>query len=288
MRHKLESAEAASLAAWLWMQPGLPTTNGVLQAAASIVSTATARCSRLLRQPVWLPQPSTTRLNLICACLQTASNSSTTRARRPSLLRQPDRPPQSSTHPLHFPLGLPAGGEQFEHYKRQVLELLLLGQVAVQLIAGEDTVVMPDESRRPIWGVDTWGLVRAACPNRLPGVSGNLWLGLVAAAQIGMLPASAVQGWSWWVRQPAETAGWGGKQLPVQLLGTVCMPVLLHSHYGCLGGPVMLEAAVCGAAGQTPGTREGSFGLQATKGVEGLSLRTLELLALRVAFGLQL
>eukprot|EP00891_Asterochloris_glomerata_P007584 jgi/Astpho2/7584/fgenesh1_pg.00115_%23_25_t len=61
------------------------------------------------------------------------------------------------------------GGEQFEHYKRQVLELLLLGQVAVQLIAGEDTVVMPDESRRPIWGVDTWGLVRAACPNRLPG-----------------------------------------------------------------------------------------------------------------------
>ena len=70
-----------------------------------------------------------------------------------------------------------AGGEQIEHYKRRVLELLLLGQIAVQLIAGEDTVVMPDGSRQPIWGVDTWGLVRAACPNRLPGGSGTLWPG---------------------------------------------------------------------------------------------------------------
>ena len=60
-----------------------------------------------------------------------------------------------------------------------MLELLLLGQVAVQLIAGEDTVVMPDESRQPIWGVDTWGLIRAACPNRLPGDSGTLTLGLI-------------------------------------------------------------------------------------------------------------
>ena len=52
-----------------------------------------------------------------------------------------------------------AGGEEYAKYKQQVVELLKAGQLVVQMMAAEETISMPDGSRKATFTQETWDMV---------------------------------------------------------------------------------------------------------------------------------
>ncbi|KAL3141324.1 hypothetical protein ABBQ32_004910 [Trebouxia sp. C0010 RCD-2024] len=59
------------------------------------------------------------------------------------------------------------GGEEYSKYKQQVVDMLKAGQLVVQMLAAEETISMPDGSRKATFTQETWDMVRWCCPNRL-------------------------------------------------------------------------------------------------------------------------
>lgn len=57
-----------------------------------------------------------------------------------------------------------AGGEEHAKYKQQVVGMLKAGQLALQMLAAEEVITMPDGSRKATFLQDTWDMVR------LPGL----------------------------------------------------------------------------------------------------------------------
>lgn len=51
-----------------------------------------------------------------------------------------------------------AGGEEYAKYKQQVVDLLKAGQLVVQMMAAEETISMPDGSRKATFTQDTWDM----------------------------------------------------------------------------------------------------------------------------------
>ena len=54
------------------------------------------------------------------------------------------------------------GGEEHSKYKQQVVEMLKAGQLVVQMLAAEETISMPDGSRKATFTQETWDMVRSA------------------------------------------------------------------------------------------------------------------------------
>ena len=54
---------------------------------------------------------------------------------------------------------LRAGGEEYSKYKQQVAEMLKAGQLVVQMLAAEETISMPDGSRKATFTQETWDMV---------------------------------------------------------------------------------------------------------------------------------
>lgn len=52
-----------------------------------------------------------------------------------------------------------AGGEEHGKYKQQVVEMLKAGQLVVQMLAAEETITMPDGSRKATFTQETWDMV---------------------------------------------------------------------------------------------------------------------------------
>ena len=52
-----------------------------------------------------------------------------------------------------------AGGEEYGKYKQQVVEMLKGGQLVVQMLAAEETISMPDGSRKATFTQETWDMV---------------------------------------------------------------------------------------------------------------------------------
>ncbi len=79
--------------------------------------------------------------------------------------------------------GVWAGGEEYSKYKQQVVEMLKAGQLVVQMLAAEETITMPDGSRKATFTQETWDMVRHvleklqkqhigdACHREFPGQS---------------------------------------------------------------------------------------------------------------------
>ncbi|KAL0038273.1 hypothetical protein WJX77_000069 [Trebouxia sp. C0004] len=63
------------------------------------------------------------------------------------------------------------GGEEYSKYKLQVVEMVKAGQLVVQMLAAEETITMPDGSRKATFTQETWDMVRWCCPNRLLATS---------------------------------------------------------------------------------------------------------------------
>ena len=53
-----------------------------------------------------------------------------------------------------------AGGEEYSKYKQQVVEMVKAGQLVVQMLAAEESITMPDGSRKATFLQDTWDMVR--------------------------------------------------------------------------------------------------------------------------------
>jgi len=56
--------------------------------------------------------------------------------------------------------GVWAGGEEYIKYKQQVVEMVKGGQLVVQMLAAEETIAMPDGSRKATFTQETWDMVR--------------------------------------------------------------------------------------------------------------------------------
>jgi len=56
--------------------------------------------------------------------------------------------------------GVWAGGEEYSKYKQQVVEMVKAGQLVVQMLAAEETIAMPDGSRKATFTQETWDMVR--------------------------------------------------------------------------------------------------------------------------------
>lgn len=56
--------------------------------------------------------------------------------------------------------GVWAGGEEYSKYKQQVVEMVKGGQLVVEMLAAEETITMPDGSRRATFTQETWDMVR--------------------------------------------------------------------------------------------------------------------------------
>ena len=52
-----------------------------------------------------------------------------------------------------------AGGEEYSKYKQQLVEMLKAGQLVVQMLAAEETISMPDGSRKATFTQETWDMV---------------------------------------------------------------------------------------------------------------------------------
>lgn len=52
-----------------------------------------------------------------------------------------------------------AGGEEYSKYKQQVVDMLKAGQLVVQMLAAEETISMPDGSRKATFTQETWDMV---------------------------------------------------------------------------------------------------------------------------------
>ena len=66
--------------------------------------------------------------------------------------------------------GVWAGGEEYSKYKQQVVEMVKGGQLVVQMLAAEETITMPDGSRKATFTQETWDMVRhpwESCQNNL-------------------------------------------------------------------------------------------------------------------------
>ena len=57
-------------------------------------------------------------------------------------------------------VGVWAGGEEYSKYKQQVVEMVKAGQLVVQMLAAEETIAMPDGSRKATFTQETWDMVR--------------------------------------------------------------------------------------------------------------------------------
>ena len=67
---------------------------------------------------------------------------------------------------LFFMLGCGgAGGEEHAKYKQQLDNMLKAGQLAVQMLAAEEVMTMPDGSRKATFLLDTWDM---ASPSHHP------------------------------------------------------------------------------------------------------------------------
>lgn len=51
------------------------------------------------------------------------------------------------------------GGEEHAKYKQQLIGMLKAGQLAVQMLAAEEVMTMPDGSRKATFLLDTWDMV---------------------------------------------------------------------------------------------------------------------------------
>lgn len=62
-----------------------------------------------------------------------------------------------------------AGGEEHGKYKQQVVEMLKAGQLVVQMLAAEETITMPDGSRKATFTQETWDMVSSisVCSGKL-------------------------------------------------------------------------------------------------------------------------
>ena len=57
-----------------------------------------------------------------------------------------------------------AGGEEYSKYKQQLVEMVKAGQLVVQMLAAEETISMPDGSRKATFTQETWDMVSLHLP----------------------------------------------------------------------------------------------------------------------------
>ena len=60
---------------------------------------------------------------------------------------------------------LNAGGEEYNKYKQQVAQMVKEGQLVVQMLAAEESITMPDGSRKATFTQDTWDMVSIDSPS---------------------------------------------------------------------------------------------------------------------------
>lgn len=60
---------------------------------------------------------------------------------------------------------LNAGGEEYNKYKQQVAQMVKEGQLVVQMLAAEESITMPDGSRKATFTQDTWDMVSTNSPS---------------------------------------------------------------------------------------------------------------------------
>ena len=66
-----------------------------------------------------------------------------------------------------------AGGEEHGKYKQQVVEMLKAGQLVVQMLAAEETITMPDGSRKATFTQETWDMVSLTLQAKSSVTPGN-------------------------------------------------------------------------------------------------------------------